>query len=121
MIRVRLAMRPRSGPPPSCNTTCGRRLGVGIPQALGQSDQFLQVFRVSSEMLLVAPIVDRLQRIFLKDEGTVDDVADRPIAFAELLVPFTLAGRSLGHATGPTNFALDDFPGHGLSPEPCLS
>src|SRR5690349_4631498 len=31
MIRVRLAMRPRSGPPPSCNTTCVKFMASPCP------------------------------------------------------------------------------------------
>ena len=77
----------------------GCRLGVGITQTLGEPDQFFQVFRVGGEMLLVAPIVDRIQGRFLKDEGSVDDVPDRPLAFAVLPIPLTLAGGALPRAT----------------------
>jgi hypothetical protein len=64
----------------------GRRLGVGVPQAPGEADQFLKVFGVGGEMLLVAAVVDRLQGLLLKDEGPVDNVADCPVALAVPLV-----------------------------------
>jgi hypothetical protein len=58
-------------------------------------------------MLLVAPVVDRLQGSFLKDEGSVDDVADRPLALAVLVVPRTLAGAALFLAAGPPDLSYE--------------
>ena len=71
---------------------------------------------VCGEVFLVAPVVDRIQGRFLKDEGSVHDVSNGPLAFAVLLILLSLAGGALLQATGPTDLALDDFPGHGCSP-----
>src|SRR5262245_22466423 len=57
------------------------------------------------------------ERVLLQDEGSFHDVPDRPLAFAVLLVPRSLAGRALLDAGGPPDLAFDDFPGHGGSPE----
>jgi len=44
-----------------------------------------------AEVLLVAAVVDGFERLFLRDEFAVDDVADFPAALAVAAVPITLA------------------------------
>src|SRR5262245_41148486 len=87
-----------------------------VSQGLGEADQFFQVFRVGGEMLLVAPVVDRLQGLLLQNERAVNDIPDRPPAFPVLPVPLPLAGRALLDAAGPPDLALNNLPRHGHSP-----
>jgi hypothetical protein len=88
------------------------RLGVRVAQRLGQRDQLGQILQVGREVLLIALIIDRLERVFLAHELAVHLVADRPPVLAVLAVPLALPRRALLDAAGLAEPALDHPPPH---------
>jgi hypothetical protein len=67
---------------------------------------------VCSEVLGVAAVVDRLERLLLCDEVAIEDVADSPVALTVLVVPLALADSPLTQAPGAANLSFDDLPRH---------
>jgi hypothetical protein len=89
---------------------CG--FGVWISQRSSETEQFPQIVRVKGEVFLIASVINRLQRLLLRDEVPIKDIANLPAAFAILPIPVTLPADPLANAARPANVALDNSPGH---------
>ena len=67
---------------------------MGVTEHFGKLSQLSKILRMLGEVLFITSVVDRLKSLFLRNKGSLDDIANLPVPLSELLIPLTLSGEA---------------------------